>query len=107
MNYSDVPKELNYKQLKNNKMSETTITLDGAQKEVDPKAVYLIDFSKLESVNDLVLIMSALGISFSPTHPHFELIKRFANLDNPIYPNQGIPLQKPEDVKLPKLKKLD
>jgi hypothetical protein len=32
------------------------------------------------------------------------LVSKFANLDNPIYPNQGIPLQKPEDVKLPKLK---
>ncbi len=71
---------------------------------VDPKAVYLIDFSKLESVNDLILIIGSMGISFSPTHPHWELVSKFANLNNPIYPNQGIPLQKPEEVKLPKLK---
>jgi len=71
---------------------------------VDPKAVYLIDFSKLESVNDLILIIGSMGISFSPTHPHWNLVSKFANLDNPIYPNQGIPLEKPEDVKLPKLK---
>ena len=90
--------------LKTNKMSETKFTLAGSEPEVDPKAVYLIDFTKLESVNDLVLILGAMGISFSPAHPHWELVKRFANLDNPIYPNQGIPLQKPEDVKLPKLK---
>jgi len=39
---------------------------------VDPKAVYLIDFSKLESVNDLILIIGSMGISFSPTHPHWD-----------------------------------
>jgi hypothetical protein len=88
-------------------MSETTITLDGAKPQVDPKAVYLIDFTKLESVNDLILIIGSMGISFSPQHPHWELVKKFANLDNPIYPNQGIPLQKPEEMKLPKLKKID
>ena len=76
------------------------------KREIDPKAVYLIDFSRLESVNDLILIISALGISFSPTHPHWGLIEKFANLDNPIYPNQGIPLAKAEDVKLPKLKSI-
>jgi hypothetical protein len=47
-----------------------------------------------------------MGISFSPTHPHWNLVSKFANLDNPIYPNQGIPLQKAEDVKLPKLKSI-
>jgi hypothetical protein len=74
------------------------------KQEVDTNAVYIIDFSKLESVNDLVIILGAMGISFSPTHPHWELVKKFANLDNPIYPNQGIPLQKKEEMKLPKLK---
>lgn len=78
----------------------------GETPAVDPKAVYLIDFSKLESVNDLILIIGSMGISFSPTHPHWNLVSKFANLDNPIYPNQGIPLQKAEDVKLPKLKSI-
>jgi len=83
-------------------------TLDfGTTPQVDPKAVYLIDFSKLESVNDLILIIGSMGISFSPTHPHWDSISKFANLANPIYPNQGIPLQKPEEMKLPTLKKLD
>ena len=84
-------------------MEKATLNF-GETPNVDPKAVYLIDFSKLESVNDLILIMGSMGISFSPTHPHWEVISRFANLNNPIYPNQGIPLQKPEDIKLPKLK---
>jgi hypothetical protein len=74
---------------------------------VDPNAVYLIDFSRLESVNDLILIISSMGISFSPNHPHWELVKKFANLENPIYANQNIPLQKPAEIKLPKLKKVN
>ena len=86
---------------------ETKFTLEGAEPQVDPKAVYLIDFSRLESVNDLVLILGAMGISFSPAHPHWEMVKKFANLENPIYPNQGIPLAKPDEIKLPKLKKID
>jgi hypothetical protein len=84
-------------------MEKATLNFGEAPK-VDDKAVYLIDFSKLESVNDLILIISALGISFSPTHPHWGLVSKFANLANPIYPNQGIPLQKAEEVKLPQLK---
>jgi hypothetical protein len=84
-------------------MQKATLNF-GETPAVDPKAVYLIDFSKLESVNDLILIISSMGISFSPAHPHWELVSKFANLNNPIYPNQGIPLEKPEDIKLPKLK---
>jgi len=88
-------------------MSETKFTLAGSEPEVDPKAVYLIDFSRLESVNDLILIIGSMGVSFSPKHPHWELIKKFANLENPIYPNQPIQPQVPSEIKLPKLKKVD
>lgn len=88
-------------------MSETTFTLEGAAPQVDPNAVYLMDFSKLESVNDLILILGSMGISFSPHHPHWESVKKFANLENPIYPNQQIQPQKPAEIKLPKLKRVD
>jgi hypothetical protein len=88
-------------------MPVTTITSENKQPEVDPKAVYLIDFSKLESVNDLILILGAMGISFSPNHPHWDLVSKFANLANPIYPNQSIPMDKPAEMKLPKLKKVN
>jgi hypothetical protein len=86
-------------------MPVTTITKENKELEVDPKEVYLIDFSKLESVNDLILIIGSMGISFSPSHPHWELVKKFANLENPIYPNQKI--QPPSEMKLPKLKKVN
>jgi hypothetical protein len=83
----------------------TTITLDGATKPVDPNALYLVDFSKLNSVNDLVVILSAMGISFAGSHPHFEVVKPFLNLDRPItIPNPNEPQSK--DLNLPKLKRV-
>lgn len=75
----------------------------------DKNALYLVDFSKIESVNDLVLIFAAMGISFSPTHPHFDSVSQFLNADNPIPINQlGQPQQpKQVEMKLPKLKKIN
>jgi len=78
-------------------------TLDfGSTKKVDPNSLYLVDFSKITSVQSLILIFAAMGISFSTHHPQFEVVKEFLNLDNPI-PMQP---QQPQhtDIKLPKLK---
>ena len=79
-------------------------TLDG-QKQIDPNALYVVDFSKITSVNDLVLILASMGISFSATHPHFEQVKAFLNLDNPIHLNGERPAESKE-MSLPKLKKV-
>jgi len=74
---------------------------------VDKNAVYLIDFTKITSVNDLVLILASIGFSFSPYHPNFEQLKPFLALDNPIPVQQtGQPTPQPESLKLPKLAKL-
>jgi hypothetical protein len=79
-------------------------TLDfGSTPKVDPNSLYLVDFSKITSVNDLVLIFAAMGISFSAHHPQFEAVKGFLNLDNPI-PMQQPQQPQPKDIKLPKLK---
>ena len=86
-------------------MSQTTTTLAGT--EVNKDALYLVDFNKLSSVEDLVLLFACLGLSFSGHHPHFETIKKFLDLSNPIQPNQPLPQQpKAENIKLPTLKKL-
>ena len=45
-------------------------TLDGTTK-VEPNSLYLIDFSKLESVNDLVTVLAAIGLSIPANHPNF------------------------------------
>jgi hypothetical protein len=47
-----------------------------------------------------------MGISFSPTHPHFDAVSKFLNVENPIPINQ-IAQPKTTELKLPKLKKLD
>ena len=71
---------------------------------INKDKLYLIDFSKLNSVNDLVLILSAMSIAFPGDHPHIEVLKPFLNTDNPLdIPNREIKAE-PKDFKLPKLK---
>jgi hypothetical protein len=72
------------------------------KQEIDPNSVYMVDWSKLESVNDMVLILASMAIGFPGNHPNIEGLKPFLNLNNPIE-KQGIPLQKKEEMKLPKL----
>ena len=78
-----------------------------AVNQVDPNALYLIDFTKMESVNDLVLILSCMGISFSGQHPHIEKVKHFLDLEHPIPMQQQQPQPQRTEMKLPKLKKVD
>lgn len=85
--------------------NETTFTLAG-EKQFDPNAAYLIDFSKLTSVNDLVLILSCMGFTFAGSHPYIDQIKGFLNLDNPIYPGERMPAPKNTELQLPKLKSI-
>lgn len=100
-------KYTNEQKLKAQQMEqETTISLAGTEKQVDPNAAYLIDFSKLTSVNDLVLILSCMGFTFVGSHPYIDQIKQFLNLDNPIYPGGQMPAPKNGEMKLPKLKKV-
>jgi len=88
----------------------TKATLASAMGEsvnvVDPNTMYLVDFTKMNSVNDLVLIMSCLGISFSGGHPHIDKIKDFLDFEHPI-PMQQQPQPQRTEIKLPKLKKVD
>ena len=93
---------MNYNNVKPTKAS---ISLEGVSKAVDPNSLYLVDFSKMNSVNDLVVILAAMSIAFPGNHPHFEAVKPFLNFDNPInIPNQQQPEAK--EIKMPKLKKL-
>ena len=74
---------------------ELVSTLDGTPKDIDPTKAYVVDFSKLERPEDLVLILSGLGITFPGNHPIVPHIKQFLNLDNPI----DIPQQQPQPKK--------
>lgn len=77
-------------------------TLDG-KVAVDKDSVYLIDWSKLQKVEDLITILAAVGFSFSPMHPQFGNIVHLLDLGRPIKIGQP---QMPEETKiqLPKLK---
>ena len=76
-------------------------TLDG-KIQIEQDAVYLVDFSKMQNVEELLLLLSAVGFSFSPSHPHFDKIQHLLALDRPI----KIGGQRPEakELNLPKLK---
>jgi hypothetical protein len=65
-------------------MIEVKSTLNGTTNEVDPTKAYVVDFSKLQKPEDLVLVLSGLGITFPGNHPIIPHIKQFLNLDNPI-----------------------
>jgi hypothetical protein len=100
-------------------MSQITAAVSGSSflptdnssvKEIDSNSVYIVDFTKLNSVNDLVLILSGLGIGFPGNHPLIDSLKPFLNLDNPI-PQEGLqkaqqPRPEPKDLELPKIKKV-
>lgn len=93
-------------------MTQTKVTLANdstgkVEKNVDQNAMYVVDFSRITSVNDLVLIFASMGITFHAQHPMFEAVKSFVDLDNPIYPNNGQPQPQAKEMKLPKLKKVD
>ena len=85
-------------------MQTTKATLDGRPAGINPNKMYLIDFSKLNSVNDLVLILSAMSIAFPGDHPHIEVLKPFLNTDNPIDIPNRTPQPQRSDLTMPKLK---
>jgi hypothetical protein len=77
--------------------------LDGTTR-LDKDSLYMVDFSKCTSVNDLMIILSSIGFTFSPYHPGFETLKPFLALDQPIPARQ--PQPEKIDLTLPKLKTL-
>jgi hypothetical protein len=90
-------------------MSETVTTLAGT--EVNKDALYLVDFTKMSGVEDLVLVFASMGLSFSGMHPQFENIKHLLDLSNPINVNkmphqQEFHPDEKTELKLPKLKSL-
>jgi hypothetical protein len=88
-------------------MKAEKANLDGTpvQPTIDKDSLYLVDFSKCQSVNDLMTILSVVGFQFSPSHPGFPYIQQFLALDKPI-PARPQPIPKQEEMKLPKLKQV-
>lgn len=84
---------------------KTKISLNIETPEADPTALYLVDWEKVNSVNELMVIIASLGISFSPHHPSWHRIKHLMDYSNPVKQQAQTPPEKKE-LKLPKLKTL-
>jgi hypothetical protein len=81
--------------------------LDGTPVDtIDKDSLYMVDFSRCTNVNDLMIILSSIGFTFSPYHPGFETLKPFLDLSKPIPARQPIPQTEQKDLTLPKLKNL-
>lgn len=68
---------------------------------VDENSIYMVDWSKMTSVNDMVLILASMAIGFPGNHPNIQSLKPFLNLQNPIKQQRQPELN---SVALPKLK---
>ena len=98
-------KQTNEQKLKTQEMETLKGNLDGTVR-IDNDSLYMVDFSKCTSVNDLMIILSSIGFTFSPYHPGFETLKPFLALDKPI-PSRQTQIQPEENkIELPKLKKV-
>jgi hypothetical protein len=92
-------------------MIEVQSTLNGETKQIEANKAYVVDFSRLQSVNDLMLVLSGLGITYPGNHPLIEHLKPFLNLENPIeipqaQQKQSVPSQQQKKNFIP-LKKTD
>jgi hypothetical protein len=98
----------NQQKLKAKQMDAIKANLDGTlvQPTIDMNSLYLVDFSKCQSVNDLMTILSVVGFQFSPSHPGFQYIQQFLALDKPMPMHQQMPQPEQKEMKLPKLKNL-
>ena len=84
-------------------MEATKFTLQGTPTQIDPNSIYMVDWSKMQSVNDMVLVLASMAIAFPGNHPNIEMIKHLLNLDQPVSQTPPVTPAK-KDINLPKLK---
>ena len=82
---------------------QTKITLAGTELLVDETSIYMVDWSKMTSVNDMILILASMAIGFPGNHPNIQALKPFLNLQNPIKQQSQLDAK---SVELPKLKSI-
>jgi len=63
---------------------KSTLSLDQETPTPDMNSLYFVDWDKVSNVNDLMVIIASMGISFSPYHPAWDRIKGFVDYSNPI-----------------------
>lgn len=98
-------KYTNEQKLKAKQMDTIKANLDGTT-AIQQDAVYLVDFSRMQRVEDLVTILAAVGFSFSPGHPQFQNIQHLLDLSRPIQIGnpQQVGQAQEKQIQLPKLK---
>jgi len=57
------------------------------KEQINPNALYAVNWNSLQKVEDLILVLASIGFVFSPQHGHFERIKHLLDLQNPIIPD--------------------
>jgi hypothetical protein len=62
---------------------QSTGSLDFTTKK-EEEFFYFVEWSKVQNVEQMVLILQAMGFGISSKHVHFESIKEFLNLDYPV-----------------------
>ena len=98
-------KHTNEQKLKAKQMDTIKANLDGTT-AIQQDAVYLVDFSRMQRVEDLITILAAVGFSFSPQHPQFQNIQHLLDLSRPIQIGnpQQVGQAQEKKLQLPKLK---
>ena len=56
------------------------------QAALDPNAFYLLDFDKVQTVDDIKRIFAAIGFNFVGNHPRIAYVADLLDRDNAIYP---------------------
>ena len=87
-------------------MQETKITLGASMQgelKAEPNSLYMVDFEKVKTPQDLITIFACIGFTFSGTHPHIDMLVQYLDLSRPI-PVPGTEEPKKASLDLPKLK---
>jgi hypothetical protein len=64
-------------------LQSATGSLDFQLKK-DEETFYYVNFTKLQNVNDLILVLASMGFGLSDRNPNFENIKQFLDMDKPV-----------------------
>ena len=86
-------------------MEQTKITLGASMQgeiKADKESLYMVDFEKVKTPQDLITIFACIGFTFSGNHPHIEMLLPYSDLSRPI----PVPQQQPKaaSLDLPKIK---
>lgn len=64
-------------------ISGSAFSLNGeiTKQETNEELFYFVNFGKMNSVQDLIIVLQAMGFGLSSKHPLFEQVKPFLDLD--------------------------